>query len=398
MTTPSNRLYFLDWIRILAFLLLIVYHVGMYYVSWDWIVKSPHANDAIEPLMMLSSPWRLGLLFLVSGVASSFMLAKMSAGRFVRMRSARLLVPLLFAMLVIVPFQPYFEVIEKVGYKGSYLDFMRLYVTGYGGFCRATDCLLLPTWNHLWFVAYLAAYTLVFGAIVRLLGARFDALARRCGQCLAGWRVIVLPAAVFGLLRLSLQPYFETTHALVDDWYNNAHYFTLFILGAFMARVPAVWARFSQVRWQALGVALTCWGVMVVYYSLPEASLSHPELGYALMRLVYALCAWCAIVAICGFACLRLNWDHPARAWLTQAVFPVYIFHQSLIVSMAHLMKPATLHPAVEALVLIVLTLCISFGLFEMVRRVAILRPLFGIDRDRIATSPPQRAADGLAA
>ena len=398
MTSSANRLYFLDWIRILAFLLLILYHVGMYYVSWDWHVKSPHANDAIEPLMLLSSPWRLGLLFLVSGVASSLTIGKMSPGPFMRLRTARLLVPLLFAMLVIVPFQPYFEVIEKVGYQGSYLDFMRLYVTGYGGFCRATDCLLLPTWNHLWFVAYLGAYTLVLGAMVRLLAARFDALARRCGGYLAGWRLIVLPAAVFGLLRLALQPHFDTTHALVDDWYNNAHYLTLFILGAFMARVPAVWPRFAQVRWQALGAALTCWGMMVVYYSLPATSLNYPELGYALMRLVYALCAWCAIVAICGFAYLRLNWDHPARAWLTQAVFPVYIFHQSLIVSMAHLMKPATLHPAVEALILVVLTLCISFGLFEMVRRVAVLRPLFGIGPADIAKNPPQRTAGGLAA
>lgn len=398
MTSASNRLYFLDWIRILAFLLLILYHVGMYYVSWDWIVKSAHANDAIEPLMMLSSPWRLGLLFLVSGAASSFMIAKTSPGRFMRVRTLRLLVPLLFGMLVIVPLQPYCEVIEKLGYTGSYLDFMRLYVTAYGGFCRAGDCLILPTWNHLWFVAYLGAYTLVFGALVLLLGDRFDVLARRSAEYLEGWRLIVLPAAVFGLLRAALQPHFETTHALIDDWYNNAHYLTLFILGAFLARAPAVWPRFANVRWPALGTALTCWGLMVVYYSLPESALNHAELGYAVMRLVYALCAWCAIVAVCGFSHRHLNWDHPRRAWLTQAVFPVYIFHQSLIVSMAHLMKPATLHPAVEAMVLVVLTLCISFGLFDMVRRVAILRPLLGIGRVDTAKSPLQRTAGGLAA
>ena len=89
MNPSSARLYFLDWVRILAFLLLILYHVGMYYVSWDWHVKSPHANDAIEPLMMLSSPWRLGLLFLISGAASSFLLAKLGAGRFMRQRSVR---------------------------------------------------------------------------------------------------------------------------------------------------------------------------------------------------------------------------------------------------------------------------------------------------------------------
>ena len=37
----SDRLYFLDWLRVAAFGLLVLYHVGMYYVSWDWHVKSP---------------------------------------------------------------------------------------------------------------------------------------------------------------------------------------------------------------------------------------------------------------------------------------------------------------------------------------------------------------------
>jgi glucans biosynthesis protein C len=31
----GERRYDLDWERICAFMLLIVYHVGMYYVTWD---------------------------------------------------------------------------------------------------------------------------------------------------------------------------------------------------------------------------------------------------------------------------------------------------------------------------------------------------------------------------
>ena len=76
------RRYDLDWVRIGAFMLLILYHVGMYYVTWDWHVKSPHASGTIEPLMMLTSPWRLSLLFLVSGVATAYLLARQGAGHF----------------------------------------------------------------------------------------------------------------------------------------------------------------------------------------------------------------------------------------------------------------------------------------------------------------------------
>ena len=89
-----NRLYFLDWIRIFAFFVLILYHTGMYYVTWDWHVKSPDTSHAIEPLMMLSSPWRLGLLFMISGVASTFMLKSIRVGTLLKQRSWRLLVPL----------------------------------------------------------------------------------------------------------------------------------------------------------------------------------------------------------------------------------------------------------------------------------------------------------------
>ena len=76
----AERRYDLDWVRIGAFLLLILYHVGMYYVTWDWHVKSPYASAAIEPLMLLTSPWRLSLLFLVSGVATAYLLERQACG------------------------------------------------------------------------------------------------------------------------------------------------------------------------------------------------------------------------------------------------------------------------------------------------------------------------------
>ena len=46
----SDRRIDLDWVRILAFGVLILFHVGMYYVTWGWHVKSPYASHALEPL------------------------------------------------------------------------------------------------------------------------------------------------------------------------------------------------------------------------------------------------------------------------------------------------------------------------------------------------------------
>lgn len=377
----GNRLYFLDWVRILAFFVLIAYHVGMYYVSWDWHVKSPHAGTGPEPFMLLSSPWRLSLLFFVAGAASHFMLQKTAPGAFVRRRSLRLLAPLLFGMLVIVPPQPYLEVVEKLGYADGFQAFMRLYLTGYGGFCK-DGCLVLPTWNHLWFVAYLWVYTLVLAACAALLPAgRLDALARRTAAALDGWKLLVLPVLLLALMRILLADRFPSTHALVDDWFNHATYLPVFVLGALVARSRPVWRDMETLRWAALGIALAGWAATVAWHAAPHHEHSEQMMATwrPIMRCVVALCAWNAIVAACGFARRHLDRDGPARRYLTDAVFPVYIAHQTLIVVMAHAFKPLALAPGVEALLLMVLTATGSFALYEAVRRLPWARPLFGL-------------------
>ena len=59
--------------------------------------------------MLLVEPWRMASLWLISGIAIRFMLAKVSLLRFVTQRSYRLFLPLAFGVLVIVPPQLYFE-------------------------------------------------------------------------------------------------------------------------------------------------------------------------------------------------------------------------------------------------------------------------------------------------
>jgi hypothetical protein len=394
-THTATRLFFLDWVRIIAFFVLILYHVGMYYVSWGWHVKSPAASDALAPVMMLSSPWRLSLLFLVSGVASGSMLARLEPLRFMRQRSRRLLVPLLFGMLVIVPPQSYCEVVEKVGYRGSYLDFMRLYLSAYHGFCR-DGCLILPTWNHLWFVAYLWAYTVVLGLLTLALGARFDQFAHRLGRQLDGWRIVLLPAAVLGLARILMEERFPQTHALVDDWYSHVNYLLPFLLGALMSRVPAFWPRVQALRWTCLALATGGWALLMIGYAVAK---TIPQDGlFRLLCLgihsVYALLAWSAILAACGFARRHLDEDGPARRYLAPAVFPVYILHQTVIVVLARTLKPLHIQPGLEGMLLIVLTTVSCFAGYELVRRVAALRPLFGLG----AAEPASPAQPALAA
>lgn len=137
----------------------------------------------------------------------------------------------------------------------------------------------------------------------------------------------------------------------------------------------------ERARWIALGIALAGWAAIVAWHAAPhhEHSAQMMAIGVPIMRCVYTLCAWSAIVAACGFARRHLDRDGPARRYLTDAVFPVYIAHQTLIVVMAHAFKPLNLAPGVEALLLMVLTATGSFALYEAVRRLPWARPLFGL-------------------
>lgn len=384
-----QRQYFLDWLRIGAFALLVLYHVGMYYVPWDWHVKSRETFAVLEPLMRLSNPWRMSLLFLLSGAATAWMLQRRTQG-LLRERATRLLLPLVTGMLLIVPPQPYFEVVQKVGYGGSYLDFLGLYFSAYHGFCRGTDCLVLPTWNHLWFLPYLFCYTALLLLLHRALPARWRAtLAGRFGA-LPAWQLWLLPVLVLALIRLALLTRFGSTHALVDDWFNHATYFVVFLLGAGFGASPRLFTRIEPLRWAALAAALLCWAGITLYFEAMRGMPDVPEGLRALQRVAHAALQWSAIIALLGFASRHLNHDHPWRAPLTEAVFPVYLVHQTLIILLAMAFTRLALPAGIEAALLIMLTFVASLLFWRVSRCTGPLRPWLGLPR---AAAREQRAA-----
>ena len=241
-TAPSiDRRYDLDWIRVGAFFLLILYHTGMFYVPWEWHVKTPHVVEGLMPFMLLTNPWRLTLLFLVSGAATRFMSDKTNVGKLTSARVARLLPPLLFAMFVIVPPQSYYQVVEYMAlHPGSGLsvdNFWVRYVTASGHWCGADgECLTTPTWNHMWFVAYLLFYTLVLALILLVWRKAGERIQQAAEYALKGFGLFAWPILFLGLLRAALYAKYGETHALVGDHYVHAVSFSAFLLGFGLAK------------------------------------------------------------------------------------------------------------------------------------------------------------------
>jgi len=97
-----DRRYDLDWLRVIVFGLLILYHIGMFYSTWGYHVKSVHASETVESLMKLINPWRLTLLFFISGIAIRFAIDKQPLIKFTFNRSILLLIPIIFCIHTII--------------------------------------------------------------------------------------------------------------------------------------------------------------------------------------------------------------------------------------------------------------------------------------------------------
>lgn len=391
---PPTRRHDLDWIRVGAFMLLILYHVGMFYVPWEWHVNSPRPVEALEPVMQLTSPWRLTLLFLVSGAATRFLFdgfARQGAGsarRFAGSRLMRLAPPLAFAMLVIVPPQSYYQVFESLQSLGvadpahspMLQNFWPKYATASGGWCGDDGCLITPTWNHMWFVAYLLAYSLALASLL-LLGRRLlPALQSGAERVLRNWGLLIWPIVWLALIRWALAPAFPITHALVDDWYNHALSFSAFLFGFLTARSDVLKAGFERLRRPALILAVAAWAGWAAYaWTYRAEDAMPPEALKAAMRLVYAADQWAFIVAILGYGARYLNRGGPVLRYLTIGVFPFYIVHQTIIVVAAHHLAPVGLPQPLEAGLLIAATFLGCFATYEIARRAGWLGLLLGV-------------------
>lgn len=370
-----ERHYGLDWLRIGAFALLILYHVGMVFVPWAYHVKLPGPAWATIPMLAVN-PWRLALLFVVSGYASRALLARTAAlGAFARNRSARLLVPLLFGIVVVVPPQPWAELASKFSYAAGYWTF---WGRDYFIF-SSVHGVPLPAWNHLWFVAYLWIYTMGLALALAVLPDRARAaLQRGFDRLFGGPAVLIVPLAWLMEVDLRLFPGGRETHALFDDGLAHAIYLPAFLFGFALAASPRAIA--ALVRW---------WRPMAVLAVLSYAVAAGIEwrwpgnaMPYPLGRIfsgARAVQGWSAIAALIGYADSHWNRDHRWRPMLTEAVFPFYLIHQTIIVVMAWALIPAGLGMAANFAVLVAATVAGCWLFYLVGRSIAPLRPLIGL-------------------
>ncbi|MBS0331546.1 MAG: acyltransferase family protein [Proteobacteria bacterium] len=358
----------LDWIRVSAFGLLILYHVGLVYSPYDWHIRSTHIFGWMREALLVTQPWRLTLLFLVSGAALSFVSSGRTAAAALGARAARLGPPLLFGVVFLVPVQSWIEARDKGSWTDGFLPWMAR------EFAPAGLADGVPV-NHLWFLVYICAYTLAAAPLLALPAWR-RWLADGLERVLGGWRLLVLPALYLIAARCWLYYYLGITNALTHDWYNHAQSFAAFLFGFLLARRESVWRDIERLRWAGLGLAAVALPLAMIQAVHPGGGAFHEIPRNA----VFALDQWAAIVAILGFA-RRWLAGRQSRAlrYLNDAVFPCYLAHQTVLVVAVWLIRPARLPAPVEWLILVAVTFGVSLGVYEIVRRIPLARPLWGL-------------------
>jgi hypothetical protein len=365
----SSRRFELDWLRILAFGLLIPFHTGMFFVSWEWHIKNNVQWKSLEFIMIFFVQWRMSLLFLISGAALAFTSKNRQWKDFIRDRSVRILVPLIFGMLVIIPPQTYLQV-KDIAHLNNYWE-----VYPYA----MADGLSELNWNHLWYLAYLFFYSVLLLLVPQTTRLKWATIISKPV-------VICTFGALASITEFLLRPIFQSTHDLDDDWANHALYIPFFLMGYSLYSNPQSLSFIKKWRWQFFAVSSLIVCFLYVVYWVPD--VDPQKNNYFIYQVAKGFNRWGWILTFLGFSLNNLTFSNPFVSYASQAVYPFYILHQTVIILIAYPLTNVSWPVQIKFLCIICGTIAVCLVLYELIRRTHILCLLFGInDKSKFKSS-----------
>lgn len=346
--SSTNRRYDIDWLRVIAIGLLLIYHIGIGFQPFGVLIGFIQSNKPLDtfwvPMSMLNI-WRIPLLFFVSGMGVCFAIRKRSWKQLLLERARRILLPFLFGMFAIVPlhvflWQKYYN--QEITYT------------------------IHPV--HLWFLANIFAYVLLLSPLFFYLKKHVNGKFHRGLKKLFSkpWGLLVV-LAVFVLEALLVKPQVYETYAM------SLHGFIMGLLAfmfgfLFVFSGEEFWSTVRKWRWLTLSLALLLFLLRYIEFQLVAP------------RYLLAIESNMWIFAAFGLANRYLQKPGKALGYLTRAAYPVYIIHMIFLYLGSFLIMPLDISPWVQLILIVLFTFIGCFALYELlIRRIRFLRPLFGL-------------------
>lgn len=361
----TTRRYDIDWLRVIAIALLVVYHIAIVFQPWALFIgflKSDETWDGLWTAMSMLNVWRIPFLFYVSGMGVFFAMQKRNVKELLWDRAKRIGLPYVFGILAIVPIQ-FFIFQKHYGQTPSYFAH--------------------PA--HLWFLGNIAIYiSLLFPLFYYLVRKPENAFRKGLNRIMAnpfGPLLLMLP---FLLEVLLVQPDIFSLYA--QTLHGYAIGFVAFISGFILVYS-------GEKFWQTVGRAKALYlGLAISLYALRITIFAEAPSNYLM---VIESNLW--ILGLFGLGYRYLNKPSAALRYLSQMAYPVYIIHMFVLFGVAHFILPLEIHVALKFTVIVLLSLAVCYLIFEfIIRRINFLRPFFGLK-----TKPKelkQKEVDGIVA
>ena len=380
----SDRQYYIDWLRAGAMFLLIFYHTGRLFDEETWHIKNEQLSSGINTFNRFLDIWQMPLFFIVAGASVWYALGNRTPGGFTKERIQRLLVPLIFGMLIIVPPQVYFQRVFDGDFSGSFLSWYPH--TFHGIYSMDDPSAGNLSWHHFWFLAYLFVFSLILlPAFWYLRNEKRKPLISRIAQFIEKPGAIFLPAIPLIVINIALRPTFGWgTQNLIWDWANFLYYMFVFFYGFLIMSDGRMLQVVRRNGFTAL-VAAAILSPIALLSQFDKLSLPNP-----VFLALHAVACWCWLVALVGIGSRLLNFTNRVLRYATDAVLPVYILHQTIIVTLGFYVVKWDTGITPKYFLIAVATLVLSLAIYEVVRRTVVTRFLFGIKtRKRPAPAQP---------
>ncbi|WP_448547040.1 acyltransferase family protein [Thalassotalea fusca] len=370
----DSRLHQLDWLRVFAFGLLVLYHTAMVFVAnWGFHYKSQHQSVDLQYLMLVVEPWRMACLWFVSGVALQMSFSRYSTINLLLKRSFQLLLPLLVGVLIVVPPQLYVEMSANGDLDVSFIEFLRHF---YSSDSTIFDKYQAGIWphidvNHLWYLRSLWKYSLILIIVAPLINNKW--LISRFNSILSSKPAIAILLCYLPLLWL--QFYLDGE----DKRYVSGFLFLLY--GFIAAKQPTLWLQLCKHLKIISLMTITNLVLMMLFYKFTFATSNQtPDTDWLwALRICYSLAKLLGLILMLSIATRFFGKRSQLVTKLNPAVYPCYILHQTYIVVFGWLLSVYTMDGMSMFFLIVLCTMTACALSIWIIQRFNVLRLCFGM-------------------